>query len=308
MSYETDQLIDRRRLKRSLVFWRVVAVIAIAAAALAGYARFGGIGGHVDGAYVAHVAVEGLIFRDDELIDQIRSVSDDNDAMALFVTIDSPGGGFLASESIFNALRDVSASGKPVVAVIGDTGASGGYMAALGADRIYASRGTVTGSIGVIMETANVVGLLDKLGIKPEIVKSGPLKAQPNPTEPFSDEARANIQGVIDDLHSVFVDMVIERRHMSEARALQVSDGRIFTGGQAYGAGLIDAIGTIEDARDWLGETHEISADLPMHDVTPVDEFEELREMMGSVLGKALFSEGLTLDGVLALWHPSTGF
>lgn len=306
MSFETDHLIDRRRLKRSLTFWRVVAVLAFAVAGLAAFARFGG--DSVDGEYVAHVAVEGLILRDDDLLDQIRSVSDDGDAKALVVTIDSPGGGFLASEAIYNELRHVADTGIPVVAVIGDTGASGGYMAAIGADRIYAGRGTVTGSIGVIMQTANVLGLLEKVGVEPQIVKSGPLKAQPNPVEPFSDDARANIQGVIDDLHGAFVDMVQERRSLPAATLETVSDGRIFTGRQALEAGLIDAIGTVDDARAWLDESQSISEDLPMLDVTPVDELEELRELMGTVLGKALFSEGLTLDGVLALWHPATGF
>lgn len=306
MSYEADHLIDRRRLKRSLTFWRVIAVVALMAAGLAGYARFGG--SDLGGDYVAHVTVEGLILRNDDLIDQIHAVSEDDEAQALVVSIDSPGGGFLASEAIFNELRTVAATGKPVVAVIGDTGASGGYMAALGADRIYAGRGTVTGSIGVIMQTANLVGMFEKLGIKPEVVKSGPLKAQPNPVETFTDEARANIQGVIDDLHGAFVDMVVERRAMTSGEAAAVADGRIFTGRQALAAGLIDEIGAVSDARDWLESHHDIEGSLPMHDVTPVDELEELRDLMGSMFGKALFSEGLTLDGVLALWHPSSAF
>ena len=306
MSTDTDRLMDRRRLKRGLTVWRVLAVVAIAAAGIAVYGRFDGV--VQTGPYVASVAVDGLILRDDERSEAIRAVADDDRAEALIVEIDSPGGSFVASETLYQDIRSVADAGKPVVAIIGNTGASGGYMAALGAERIYASIGSVTGSIGVIMETANITGLLDTIGIKPEIVKSGPLKAQPNPVEPFTDEARANIQGVIDDLHDAFVTIVALRRDYTREEASKVADGRIFTGRQAHAAGLIDGIGGMEEARAWLEHNREIDPGLELRDVTPVDEVEKLRDLIGNGLGKALFSERLTLDGVLALWHPQIEF
>jgi len=300
MSSDTDRILDRRRLKRGLTLWRIVAVIAVVAAGLAVFSRFDV---PVDEPYVAWVAVDGIILRDDELVEAILDVSDDDDAKALLVEIDSPGGGFVASEALYRAFRDVAAT-KPVVAVIGDTGASGGYMAAIGADYIVAHAGSVTGSIGVLLETADITGLLEKLGIKPEIVKSDPLKAQPNPMEPFSDEARANIQGVISDLHQAFVEMVAERRGMAYDDARALADGRIYSGRQAVQAGLVDEVGGVDEALAWLSRAHDVSDELPLHDITPVDELEQLR----GVVGKALFSERLTLDGVLALWHPQAGF
>ncbi|MEQ8665026.1 MAG: signal peptide peptidase SppA [Rhodospirillales bacterium] len=306
MSSETDRLLDRRRLKRRLTVWRVLAVLAVAVAGIAFYGRFDGV--VKTGPYVATVAIDGLILRDDERSEAIRAVADDEDAVALIVEIDSPGGGFVASEGLFQDIRRVNDAGKPVVAIIGNTGASGGYMAALGAERIYASAGSVTGSIGVIMETANIIGLLESIGIKPEVVKSGPLKAQPNPVEPFTPEARENIQGVIDDLHQAFVDILAQRRDLSKSEALDLADGRIFTGRQAHAAGLVDGIGGMEEARAWLDASREIDKGLRTRDVTPVDEVDRLRDIMGGALGKALFSERLTLDGVLALWHPQLEF
>lgn len=177
-------------------------------------------------------------------------------------------------------------------------------MTAIGTQRIFVREGTITGSIGVIMQTADVTGLLDKLGVKPETVKSDPLKAQPNPAEPFSDEARAMVQGVIGDLHDIFVGLVAERRSMTLEDTRKLADGQIFTGRQALNAGLVDAIGGERDARQWLAEQAGVDLDLPLNDVTPRDEIEEWHEVFSSMFGKVLFSERLRLDGILALWHP----
>lgn len=299
MAFDTDRILDRRRLKRGLTVWRIVAVVAVVIAALAVFSRFSSSS---DEEYVAYLAVDGVIFQDDDRTKAIEKLVDDDQVRALVVEINSPGGGYVASEMLFDALRDVAAE-KPVVAMIGNTGASGGYLTALAADHILARSGSVTGSIGVLMQTADITGLLDSIGIKPEIVKSDPLKAQPNPAEPFSDEARANMQAVIADLHRTFVELVAERRNMTYEEARGVSDGRIYTGRQALDAGLIDGLGGSDEARTWLAEAHDVSEDLPRRDVTPVDELEKL----SGLVGKALFSERLTLDGVLALWHPRPG-
>lgn len=305
MSSDTDHLMDRRRLKRRLLFWRVVAVFAIATAALVVYGRFSGI---ERGPYVAHITIDGLILRDDERDEAISRVADDPNAKALIVEIDSPGGTFVASENLFREIRTVSASNRPVVAVIGNTGASGGYMAAIAADRIIVQNGTITGSIGVILQSADITGLLSNIGIKPEVVKSGPLKAQPNPVEPLSDAARENLENVVGDLHNSFVNAVASRRSLAMDEVRVLSDGRIFSGRQAVGAGLADEIGGIYEARAWLNRERSVDEDLPLHDVTPVDEIDRIHELVGTLLGKALFSERLTLDGVLALWHPQLGF
>ena len=191
---------------------------------------------------------------------------------------------------------------------MGSTATSAAYMTAIGTQRIFAREGTLTGSIGVIMQTADVTGLMDKLGMKPEIIKSGPYKAQPNPMEPLGDDAREHIEGVVMDMHAMFRDMVAERRDFSAAQARALADGRVFTGRQALQNGLIDAIGGEGDARAWLAETHGLDADLPVMDAEPDYPQEPLvQRLLGggaNVFEKMLLSERVTLDGLLSVWHP----
>lgn len=301
MSMDADRIIDRRRLKRSLVFWRVLGVLAVVAAGVAVSARFDGV--LPDKPYVARLAVEGIILDDSDRNAVLADLVEDASAEALILQIDSPGGTFVGGENLYQGIRRV-AEEKPVVAVIGNTGTSAAYMTAIGSERIFVREGTITGSIGVIMQTADVTGLLDKLGIKPETVKSDPMKAQPNPVEPFSADARAMIGGVIKDLHDIFVGLVSERRSLEWEEARKYADGQIFTGRQALAAGLVDAIGDEQDAREWLAAHAEVGLELPVLDVTPRDEVGEWRKVFSSVFGKVLFSERLRLDGILALWHP----
>lgn len=313
MSFEADAIIDRRRLKRALTFWRVAALLVagVLGAAVAG--RVAGVG--PVGPYVADLSVADLIVDDAERLDAIAEVRDDDRAKALVVRIDSPGGTVVGGEALYKALRKVAAE-KPVVAVMGEMATSAGYMVALGADQIVAREGTLTGSIGVLLQTADVTGLMDKIGIKPETVKSGPLKAQPNPMEPFSDEAREATRDVVLDMYAMFTDIVAERRGMTAAQVKTVADGRVYTGRQARANGLIDLLGGIEEARTWLADVHGVAADLPMK---PVEEpvrpsFLDVlggealgywgRGLVESIFGKTVFSEGLRLDGLVSVWHP----
>jgi len=300
MTMDADRILDRRRLKRSLTVWRIIGILAVMAAGVIATARLDVLPSRP---HVARLSVEGLILDDPARNDLLADLAEDDAVKALIVAIDSPGGTFVGGENLFHGLRRVAAR-IPVVAVMGNTGTSAAYMTALGAEHIFAREGTITGSIGVIMQTADVSGLLEKLGVKPETVKSDPMKAQPNPMEPFSPEARQMIEGVIADLHSIFVSMVSERRAMTEDKTRRLSDGRIFSGRQAVDVGLIDAIGDQRDARLWLEENREIESGLPVVDVWPGEDIEDWRDMFATMFGKALFSERLRLDGILALWHP----
>ncbi len=305
MSLDLDALLLRRRLTRRLAVWRIVAVVALAGLGLAlyGVAEAPEAGGD----RVARLDVDGVIVDDRWRIATLDALADDEHVKALLVHIDSPGGSVVGGETLFAALRRVAAT-RPVIAVMGEVAASGGYMAAIAADRIYARSGSITGSIGVIMQTAEMTGLFEKLGIVPESIKSTPLKATPNPLEPMTDEARTAARSLVLDMYEMFVGMVAERRNLTPEAARRLADGRIYTGRQAAENGLVDAIGGEIEALDWLAETHGIDRDLPVEDVKIDRPLSRWQRLFEAVAGKPLFSEELTqrlsLDGLLALWQP----
>ena len=300
MTHESDMLVERRRLKRGLVLWRLLAIVALVAAVLAGVARFDTLVGRD---HVARLAVEGLIVTDRARVEALADIAGDPRAKALIVRIDSPGGTFVGGEALYQALREVAVQ-KPVVAVMGGVATSAGYMAALAADHIFARHGTITGSIGVMVQTADVTALLDKLGVSAEAIKSGPLKSVPSPLEPLTDRAREATQSIIDDMHALFTALVAERRGLADERARELADGRVYSGRQALELALVDGIGGEAAARDWLTEDKNIPESLPTREV------EIERPDMGwlpsilSLTGNLLFSERLMLDGLLSVWHP----
>jgi protease-4 len=283
------------------MWWRLVAVIGVVAAVFAALGRFGGF---VERAHVARIDIDGLIADDAERDEALSDVAENRAAKALIVRINSPGGTVVGGEVLYRRLRQVGEK-KPVVAVMGELATSAAYMTAMGSDYIFAHDGTLTGSIGVILQTADLTGLLEKLGIKPETVKSSPLKAQPNPLEPFTAEAREATRKVVGSVYEMFVSMVEERRNLSRERVRAVADGSVFTGRQAKANGLVDALGGEREARAWLEQTHGISQSLPARDVELRGPAEEIQDLLGGLVGKALFSERLTLDGVVSVWHPS---
>jgi protease-4 len=219
------------------------------------------------------------------------------------VHINSPGGTVVGGETLYHDLRDVSAK-KPVVAVMREVAASGGYMIALGADRIFAQKGSITGSIGVLLQATDLTGMLEKLGITTEAVKSGPLKAVPSPLEPLTAEGRQAAMDVVQDMFEIFLAMVVERRQMSQEEALGLSDGRVYTGRQAASNGLVDEIGGEKEALAWLADVHGIEETLPIYDLE-VERDEFIWDgIITAIAGKTLFSERVTLDGLISLWHP----
>lgn len=300
MLADVDYWLDRRRLKRALTWWRVLAIVALVAAVIAAVGRFERI---VTGRHIARLAVEGIIVDDRERDRTLVKLAKDDTVKALIVRIDSPGGTVVGGETLFRRLQEIAAK-KPVVAVMGEVATSAAYMTALACDHIVAYEGTVTGSIGVIMQTTDVTELLGKIGIKPETLKSGPLKAQPNPLEPFTPEAREAAMNVINDMFEMFVGMVADRRKLDRAAVLTMADGRVFTGRQALANGLIDALGGEDAAKTWLASARHVDADLPVRDVTIPGPQEDILDLVGGAFGKALFSEGVKLDGLVSLWHP----
>lgn len=307
MSLETDLLIDRRRLKRRLVLWRTLAVLALVGAVLA---VVHGRAGVIAGSRVARLTVSGLITQDRKLDDQIVKLAADDRIKALLVEIDSPGGSVAGGEALHDAIGLVAAK-KPVVVVMDGVAASAGYMIAVPAARIFAQEGTLTGSIGVLLPTGDVSGLLKTLGVSMDDIVSGPLKDQPSYTKPLTPEGRAVLQGIVTDLYDQFVEMVAAGRHMDPDKVRQLGDGRAYTGRQALKLGLIDAIGGERAARAWLAAERAVPTTLPVDDVTT--EGLAARMFAGSLSGlfgmawKSVFSQGVMLDGAWAVWQRPGG-
>ncbi len=304
MSFSSDYLLDRLRLKRRLRIWQAIGVLALCGVLLALGARFNWFG---PGAHVARVWVEGVI-RDDVERDQLLAeLRDDDKVKAVIIRINSPGGTVVGGEALYRGLRDLAAH-KPVVAVMGEVAASAGYMTALAADHIVAREGTITGSIGVLMQSANITQMMEKVGVKPVVIKSAPLKAAPNPMEEMTLEVRKVAQGVIMDMYDMFVNMVAERRHLELGEAKRLGDGRIYTGRQAKQAGLIDETGGEERALNWLESEKGVSGKLQVLDAVYGEE--ELWSRGGSAMIQSFFDKtlklkGFNLDGLLSVWHPN---
>ncbi len=269
MAFDPDLLLDRRRLKRRLGLWRALAVAA-ALAALALLAPIPeGAGDLVGSPYVARLKLEGFIGDDARMLREIDRARQTASVRALIVAVDSPGGSFSGGEAFHRAIGRLRESGKPVVAVMGGTAASAGYMVALPAERIFAREATVTGSIGVILQSFDGSDLLSRVGVRPEVVASGSLKDQPSPFRPLTPEGRAALDAVVQDLYGQFVAMVAQARGLPEDRVRELADGRIVTGRQAVRLGLVDAIGGEAEARRWLAENKGVPADLRTRDLDP---------------------------------------
>ncbi len=300
MSLDADAMLDRRRLKRRLALWRTIAIVVAVALVAVAVGRFAELGRK---AHVARIDVSGLIIEDHERHEALISVAGDGDAKALIVRINSPGGTTAGGEALYRTLRRV-AEEKPVVAVIGTLGASGAYLSAIAADHVIARETSITGSIGVVLQTAEITGLLEKLGISAASIKSAPLKAGTSPLERLSDQARQAAQGLVDDTHRWFVELVARRRKLEPAQASALADGRVYTGRQALEKELIDGLGGEQEARQWLESVHDVPASLPVVDVQFGDKGEFLKWIFSMMGGKTVLSERLMLDGLVSVWHP----
>jgi len=300
MALDADALVDRTRLKRHLALWRTLAILVAAGLIVVALGRFTG---YQQNDYIARFAVRNVILDDRRRHDVLERIARDRNAKALIVRIDSPGGTVVGGEALYLSLRRV-AKQKPVVAVLGQVATSAAYMVALAADRIIAHEGTITGSIGVLMQTTEISGLLRKLGISTEAIKSGPLKAVPSPLEPMTPEVRKTTQALVDDMFSMFLRMVAERRKLSRFDAEALADGRVFTGRGAVEKRLIDALGGEAEAIAWLEDKKKIAPDLPVRDIKVERRVEEWFDYFGSLARKTMFSERLTLDGLISVWHP----
>jgi protease IV len=314
MANDIENYLSLAKLKRALLRWRVFGALALVAILAAIFWREPSP--RETESHIARLNIDGMITGDDATLRLIRDIAESEKAKALIVRIDSPGGTTAGSEAIYEELRKL-AKDKPVVAVMDTVAASGGYITALAADHIVARGNTITGSIGVIFSYPEVSKLLDTLGIKMEEIKSGELKAEPNPYKPTTEKARAVSMAMVQDSFNWFVGLVVERRKMTDARARILSDGRVYTGRQAKQEGLIDEIGGEEAAIAWLEKEKKIEAKLPVHNwAKPLPSqfagFGFNAGWLSHALGieaeardaKETISKA-KLDGLLVLWHPN---
>lgn len=315
MNQEADSIIDRRRLRRKVTFWRaaafVVAALAIIVVAATGMrGEFSGKGSD----HIAQIRIEGTITEDEDLLKRIDDVRKADRVKGVVLTIDSPGGTTVGGEAIFEAVRKL-AQKKPVVAQVGTLAASAGYMIASASDHIVARKTSIVGSIGVLAQIPNVASLLDKIGVRVDTIKSAPLKAEPSPFNETTEAERAMMRSMIMDSFEWFVGLVADRRPLSEDEVRRLADGSVFTGRQALERKLVDELGGMDEAKAWL-ETKGVGTDLKViewkkpADSTlgglPLALASQLLGLETDSLAalKALAGEGLFLDGLLSLWQP----
>ncbi len=327
MSLEADHIVDRRRLRRKLTFWRVaavlIAILGVVGAALMARRSDTSLAQPLT-PQISRVTIQGLIRGDQERTEALDNLASSRNTRAVIVHIDSPGGTTAGSEELHQALRRVAAR-KPTVVVVDGMAASGGYMAAMAADHIIAQNSSLVGSIGVLFQYPNLTDLLTKVGVKVEEIKSSPLKAAPNGLEPTTQEARAAIEALVVDSYAWFKDMVGDRRKLEGEALDRVADGRVFTGRQAISLKLTDEIGREQEAVDWLAKSSNIDPKTPVRDWRLHPRFSQLSFLhlgvakMLDILGLGSLApefeiaaalraaEKLNLDGLLMLWHPSVG-
>ena len=326
MSLDADTIVDRRRMRRKLTYWRVFAILfAICAVVAVGAAlRVPGtslLTGQPGGS-IARVTVTGLIRSDQKRVEALERLGKSR-ARAVIVHINSPGGTTSGSEQLHDSLMRLKEQ-KPLVVVVDGLAASGGYITALAADHIVALDTSLVGSIGVLFQYPNVTDLLKTLGVKVEEIKSSPLKAAPNGFEPTSPEARAAIEAIVSDSYAWFRGMVKARRQLDDATLERVADGRVFTGRQGIALKLVDELGDEKTAVAWLAKEKNIDPKTPVRDYRLHDRFGDLPFLHTAVVatldvvglgtfarrleewGAVQAMERLNLDGLLALWHPPT--
>ncbi|MBV8092531.1 MAG: signal peptide peptidase SppA [Acetobacteraceae bacterium] len=302
MSLETDLIVDRRRLKRRLFFWRTLAVLAIVGAVIAVVGKRPATAK----LHLARLTISGIITESRKQEEAVSALAKDDRVPALVVFINSPGGSVAGGQGLHDAIARVAAV-KPVVAVMGGTAASAGYMVAAPASRIFARESTLTGSIGVLLETAQISNLLNTIGISAEAITSGPLKDQPSLTRPLTPEGRAVLKDLVMDMYEQFVAIVASGRHMEPDKVRSLADGRAYTGRQALALGLVDQIGGEPEAREWLASNKGVSPDVPIEDLKPRTWTERalntVSGLLPAPLARILLSQGLRVDGAWAIWQ-----
>src|SRR2546430_8324905 len=229
-----------------VIYLGTTALFVAFASSMLGASR--GAGGALFGERVAIVELEGLIVDVDDLVRELKAYRDNPAVRAVVIRINSPGGAVAPTQELYGAVRRLREAGKPVVASLGSVAASGGYYVAVAADQIYANPGTLTGSIGVVMQMANLNALMKKVGVEYVVVKAGQFKDLGNFARPMTVEERRVLQALLDDVHGQLIGAVADRRKLARAEVRRFADGRVFSGTPAQAVPLLGELGGLEEA------------------------------------------------------------
>lgn len=315
MSLDVETVLERRRLRRQVGLWRGLAILA-GVLVLIAFASVQAVNTGIIGTnQIARVTIEGLITDDRKRLKLLEKISNTDHVRGVILYIDSPGGTTTGGEGLYNAIRAL-AEKKPVAAQFGTVAASAAYIAGLGTDHIVARGNTITGSVGVIVQWPEISGLLERLGVKVNEVKSGSLKSEPGLFTPAPAEAVAVTREMIEDGQAWFNGLVQDRREIDLASVPGLTEGRVYSGRMAVQYRLIDQIGAEAEAVNWMVETRDVPAGLKVVDWKPREDLPFPFGQGGSgawsyvawALGlpdQAPTQLGtLGLDGLLSVWQP----
>ncbi|MBL6621541.1 MAG: signal peptide peptidase SppA [Rickettsiales bacterium] len=250
MKQDISFLIERKNLLKNLSKWRIAAVVFLALIIITNISKNNFISKKKP--YIAKVKITGMINDDDYRINKLNMLKNSDNVEAVIIKINSPGGTFVGGERLYNTIKKISKK-KPVIAIIGDQATSAAYLAAIGSDYIIASNGSLTGSVGVLLQAFEATNLAEKIGIKPIIIKSSSFKATPHPAEKFNQADYNYLSKIVSQSKEIFLDIVKSERENLNAESLkEISLGKVFIGKQAKELNLIDAIGDEKNALDWL--------------------------------------------------------
>lgn len=318
MSLATEAVLDRRRQKRIVSFWRGAALIAVLTSIAVIGALTAGSDLLAERNQIARVTISGLITEDRDQLKMLKSIAESEKVSGVILYVNSAGGTTTGGEALYEAIREV-ADKKPVVAQFGTVAASAAFIAGLATDHIVARGNTITGSVGVIMQWPEFSELFGKLGVKVHEVKSGPLKATPSMFQPVDEAGREVVQDMIGDGQKWFLELVGQRRKIVTSAVPGLEDGRIFSGREALKHKLIDEIGGEATAVAWLTEKRKVPKGLKIVDWKPGSSLGLpfiggwsvtgwLAETLGlgalNLIGENNGLRAIALDGLVSVWHP----
>ena len=301
MAFSADTLLERIKLKSQVSFWRNIAIISFVAIGLLIISNTFNL--NPDNAFIARLDVKGIIVTDSKRIETLIDIKNNNNAKALIINVDSPGGTIVGGETLHNAIVEISKV-KPVVVTMGNIAASGGYMVAIAGDRVFSRKGTLTGSVGVILQSFDATKMAEKIGIDFVTFKSGDMKAVPTPTARINPKQRQIIQNAIDEMQGYFIGLVKDKRNLEPEQLEIISDGRIFTGTQALEHNLVDAIGGQAEAVEWLRTEKKIPKSIKVRQIKVKRPNDILDKLSTKILGKSINYDIYNSNGLMAIWKP----